>query len=188
MNQQALVIEELLTPRRRADEERLQHRRGANGAPLRQRREREEMGVLKVPGKIFATLQHKFWDSNALVTGKAVWARDALANCYLEGKQWTGMAAGAAAGKTLDVYKFARDRSTTVELPSPLIPVRDLILLPTFRGPLTFRIKLVNELHTKIRRNKSVDACASVHRAVESALPLKCTCTTCRDNDVNRTV
>jgi hypothetical protein len=134
MNQQAMVIEELLTPRRRADEERLRHRRGANGAPLRQRREREEMGVLKVPGKIFATLQHKFWDSNALVTGKAVWARDALANCYLEGKQWTGMAAGAAAGKTLDVYKFARDRSTTVELPSPLIPVRDLILLPTFRG------------------------------------------------------
>ena len=87
-----------------------------------------------VPGKVMATMQHKLWDSNALVTGKAVWIRDVLAGCYLEGKQCLGMAAGAAVGKTLDVYKFARDRSTSMELPSPLIPVRDLVLLPSFRG------------------------------------------------------
>lgn len=33
----------------------------------------------------------------------------------------------------LQVYKFARDQSTTVELPGPLKPVRDHVLIPSFR-------------------------------------------------------
>eukprot|EP00903_Cladosiphon_okamuranus_P007816 g7562.t1 len=91
-------------------------------------------GAMGVPGRILSTLQRKFWDSNKIVSDNAVFARDFLAGVYVASKDKAGEVAGATVHKSLQAYRFARDQSTTMELPGPLKPVRDHIIVPSFRG------------------------------------------------------